>query len=124
MAVNILHNIERNVDPSEQTQMCKVKPTLLIERYCSILHMNQELIRLAKFVAKKIEEKKIIYNNTPLSITAGIVYFISETCNVGLEKSKIAQVCKISEVTIGKCYKKLESIKTDLIPSVILEKYA
>ena len=33
-------------------------------------------------------------------------------------------VSEISEVTINKCYKKLDKHKKDLIPSIILNKYA
>jgi len=32
-------------------------------------------------------------------------------------------MCEISEVTINKCYKKLDIIQDKLIPKAILEKY-
>ena len=40
-----------------------------------------------------------------------------------INKRNIHVVSEISEVTINKCYKKLEKIKEDLIPSQILKKY-
>jgi len=123
MAVNILHNIERNFEPSRQTELCSTKPSAFIERYCSKLNMNNELTMLSKFIAKKVEDNNIINDNTPHSIAAGIVYFITQNCNMNITKLDIKVICGVSEVTINKCFKKLENIKNNLIPSCILEKY-
>jgi transcription initiation factor TFIIB len=123
MAVNILHNIERNFEPSRQTELCSTKPSAFIERYCSKLNMNNELTMLSKFIAKKVEDNNIINDNTPHSIAAGIVYFVSQNCNMNINKLDIKVICGVSEVTINKCFKKLENIKSNLIPSCILEKY-
>ena len=38
-------------------------------------------------------------------------------------KKDVADHLRVSEVTINKCYKKLEKIREKLIPSVILDKY-
>jgi transcription initiation factor TFIIIB Brf1 subunit/transcription initiation factor TFIIB len=78
---------------------------------------------LCKFVAFKIEQLKLIPENTPHSIAGGIIYFISQICNLNITKSAINNVSKISEVTINKCYKKLENYKNILIPETILKKY-
>ena len=123
MAVKILHNIERNYEPSRQTELCSTRPSAFIERYCSKLNINGELIMLSKFIAKKVEENNIINNNTPHAIAAGIVFFISQNCNLNINKLDIKVICGVSEVTINKCYKKLEIIKESLIPVCILEKY-
>jgi transcription initiation factor TFIIB len=124
MAVNILHNIERNIDPSQQTDLCVTLPSSFIERYCSKLNFNQELIMLSKFVANKIEKNNIITDNIPHAIAAGIVYFISYNCNLNISKLDIKAVCGVSEVTINKCFKKLDAIRDNLIPQCILDKYA
>jgi transcription initiation factor TFIIB len=123
MAVNILQNIERNYQQSEQTELISTKPSAFIERFCSRLNMNGELTMLSKFIAKKVEENDIIEDNAPPSIAAGIVYFICYNCNMNVSKQDIKQVCNVSEPTINKCFKKLENIKDKLIPSYILEKY-
>ena len=123
MAVNILHNIERNIDPSQQTDLCVTLPSSFIERYCSKLNFNQELIMLSKFVANKIEKNNIITDNIPHAIAAGIVYFISYNCNLNISKLDIKSVCGVSEVTINKCFKKLDAIRDNLIPQCILDKY-
>ena len=38
-------------------------------------------------------------------------------------KKKVSVVSEISEVTINKCYKKLEQLNIELIPKQILNKY-
>ena len=62
--------------------------------------------------------------NTPHSIAAGIVYFISQLCNLNISKREVRVISEISEVTINKCYKKLEKMTEELVPSVILNKYS
>jgi len=124
IAVNILQNIERKYEPSQQTDLSSTKPSAFIERYCSRLSMNGELTMLSKFITKKVEDNNIINDNTPHSIAAGIIYFIAFNCNQNITKNDIRNVCGVSEVTINKCFKKLENIKHNLIPSCILEKYS
>ena len=124
MAVNILHNIERNLEPSKQAELCVTLPSLFIERYCSRLNFNKELTMLAKFVANKVEKNNLITDNIPHAIAAGIVYFISYNCNLNASKQDIKAICGVSEVTINKCFKKLESNRDNFLPKAILEKYA
>jgi transcription initiation factor TFIIB len=123
MAVNILHNIERNIEPSQQTDLCTTTPSSFIDRFCSKLNINNELTMLSKFIANKLENQNIISDNTPHAIAAGIIYFISQNCNLNISKMDIKQICGVSEVTINKCFKKMENIKSNLIPKCILDKY-
>jgi transcription initiation factor TFIIB len=123
MAVNILHNIERNVEPSQKTDLCITLPSSFIERYCSRLNFNQELTLVCKFVANKVEQNNIINDNIPHAIAAGIVYFVAHNCYLNISKVDIKGICGVSEVTINKCFKKLEAIRESLIPNCILEKY-
>lgn len=122
-AVKILHNIERNYDPSQQTELGLTKPIAFIERFCSRLNINGELILLSKFIAQKVEDQCIINNNTPHAVAAGIVFFISHNCQLNITKMDIKAICGVSEVTINKCFKKLEIMKDRLIPRCVLEKY-
>ena len=41
-----------------------------------------------------------------------------------VSKKEIKIVSEISEVTINKCFKKLEKIKDELLPAIILKKYS
>ena len=123
-ALSIINEIEHNNNISEDiTSLSKTTPSSFIERFCSKLNINNELTNLCKFVAFKIEQLGLIPENTPHSIAGGIIYFISQVCNLNISKLAINNVSKISEVTINKCYKKLESYKNILIPDTILEKY-
>lgn len=123
MAVNILHNIERSVDLSEQTELQMTTPSSFIERYCSKLNMNTELTMLCKFIANKLEQNNIITDNTPHAIAAGIVYFISYYCNMNVSKANIKQISGVSDVTINKCFKKMDTIRDTLLPKCIIDKY-
>jgi len=87
------------------------------------LGFNNELTQLAKFIAIKIERDNLMPENTPHSIAAGIIYFISIKCGVNVEKKDVKLISEISEVTINKCYKKLDILKNSLVPKMFLEKY-
>ena len=121
-ATNLLNDSERD-ELNNKTHFHQTKPTSFIERYASRLNFNKELTMLCKFVAKKIEDNCLIPENSPPSVAAGIVYFVAQSCNLNISKKKVHKCSEISEVTINKCYKKLEKSKKELIPSVILEKY-
>lgn len=125
MAVNILSNLDRNKSSLNASidDLCSTKPSSFIERYCSKLNINSELTLLAKFIANKIENTGYISDNTPHSIAAGIIYFISQQCNLTITKTNVKQICGVSEVTINKCYKKMENLKDKLIPASIADKY-
>ena len=86
-------------------------------------YLQKNIIKLANFIAMKIEKSNMIPEHTPNSVAAGIIYLISSEFELNISKKDIQQVSDISEVTINKCFKKLENIKSSLIPSRILEKY-
>ena len=123
MAVNILQNIERNIEPAQKTELCATLPSSFIERYCSRLNFNKEMTMLSRFVANKIEKENIITDNIPHAIAAGIVYFVGQVYQVNNTKQEVKVVSGVSEVTINKCYKKLDAIRDSLVPSTILAKY-
>jgi len=123
MAVNILHNIERNIEPSNKADLCLTTPSLFIDRYCSKLNFNQELTMLSKFIANKVEQNNIITDNIPHAIAAGIVYFVAQLCQMNITKQDIKQVCGVSEVTVNKCFKKLDILREKLLPKAIIDKY-
>ena len=123
-AVNLLNKMEEYNTNIDKTKFHQTRPTAFIERYCSRLNLNKELTMVCKFVASKIEKNNLIPENTPHSVAAGIVYFVSQTCNLNVSKKNVNTVSEISEVTINKCYKKLDKIKRELIPGIIIKKYA
>ena len=122
-AISIINDSEFDFNNEDKTLLCNTTPSSFIERYCSKLNINNELTKLCSFIAIRLVKNNLIPENTPHSIAAGFVFFVSLDCNLNVSKQNINAICGISEVTINKCYKKLLTIKDVLIPKVILEKY-
>jgi transcription initiation factor TFIIB len=123
-AQTILNILEKDMDNKDKTMLYNPKPEDFIERYCSKLNINIELTKLCQFIAMKIQKKNLMPENTPNSIAAGIVYFIAQFCKLNVSKREVNKISEISEVTINKCYKKLEKMIEELVPPVIINKYA
>ncbi len=123
-ALGILNKIEKGFHNSDKTFFHQTKPLDFIERFCSRLSINSELTKVCQFIAVRLDRNNLIPENTPHSVAAGIIYFIAQICSLNISKHDVYCVSEISEVTINKCYKKLDKMKTDLIPSDILVKYA
>ena len=115
--------MEVNDENNTKTHFYQTKPTAFIERYCSRLNLNSELTTLCKFVANKIETNNLIPENTPHSVAAGIVYFVAQSCNLNISKKNVHCCSEISEVTINKCYKKLDKYKKHLLNEETLKEY-
>lgn len=125
-ALSIINNLEKDLDTKDKTNFGKTKPEAFIERYCSRLNINNELTKLCQFISMKIEKMDVMPENTPPSIAAGVVYYVAQLCKINISKKDVKTVSETSEVTINKCYKKLEKIAQEgnLIPAVILKKYS
>ena len=122
IAVNILNNIERN--SLHQTELVKITTLSIIERYCCPFpQFNEELILFAKFVAYKIEKDRLITDNTPQAIASGIIQFVNSICHCQIPKNDILQKCEISDVTLNKCFKKIQKLQHLLLPKDIAQKY-
>ena len=122
-ALLIINDLEKTMDVEDKIVLFKTTPMSFIARYCSKLNINKELTQLCIFVAMQIEKRNLIPENTPHSISAGIVYFVCQIGQLNITKKQIHTISNISEVTINKCYKKLNTLKEILIPKIILEKY-
>ncbi len=115
-AMTILNEIEQELPSECRTTYANTNPLAFIDRYCSHLCMDEKFTKLAKFMAIQIEKKNIIPENTPQSIAAGIVYVISQEFHLGISQKQIQSISDTSEVTITKCYRKIDAIKETLIP--------
>jgi len=122
-ASHLINQNEKGFCGSDKTHFHETTPIAFIERYCSRLNINKEITKVCQFVAIRIQKNNLMPENAPQSIAAGTVYFISQSCNLNVSKKSVFNVSKISEVTINKCFKKLDVIKNTLIPKVILDKY-
>lgn len=117
-AITILNEMENNGE-NKNTTLYQTKPISFIERYCSHLNMSTSLTKLCKFIAEKIETHNLIEDNNPNSVAVGIIYFISTYSRLNVSKLDVSKISKISEVTINKCSKKLESMILHFYPTVI-----
>ena len=122
-ASHLINQNEKGFSSADKTYFHQTTPIAFIERYCSRLNINSELTKVCQFVAIRIQKNNLMPENAPQSTAAGTVYFISQSCNLNVSKKEVFNVSKISEVTINKCFKKLDKIKEQLIPKIILEKY-
>ena len=122
-ALVIINELECDMVNADKTAFCKTTPDAFIDRYCSRLNMNGELTKVCMFVAARIEKRQLIPENTPHSIAAGIVYFIAQSCGLNISKHDVNRVSEISEVTINKCFKKLDVHVNELVPKTIIAKY-
>jgi transcription initiation factor TFIIB len=98
-------------------------PENFIPRFCSSLQIESKYIELMKLICKKIIKLPDISENTPPAIAAGVIYFISYLCNLNISKKNVSDICKISEVTINKCFKKLLIFVDLLFSKEIKDKY-
>ena len=122
-AMAIMNEIEKEIPSNEQTVYSNTSPLSFIERYCSGLNISSEFTKLAQFIAIQIEKKNLIPENTPHSIAAGIIYVLSQEFNLNISQKDIQVISDTSEVTITKCYRKIEAMKHLVIPKGIYEKY-
>ena len=120
LALEIMNNVQRN-NGLEIPNLGATLPTAFIERYCSKLSVTKENTMLCKFIAGKVERLNLIPDNTPHSIAAGIIFFVTQVFGTSQSKADIATVCKVSEVTISKCFRKLETMQNDLIPPCLIK---
>jgi transcription initiation factor TFIIB len=121
-----LEQIEKDLDGNMKTKLFQTKPVSFIDRYCSNLHINNELTSYCKFLAVFIEKNNLIPENTPHSVAAGLIYFVAYYCNLNISKEDVRNISEISEVTINKCCNKLIAISrhTPLLPKEISDKYS
>lgn len=122
-AISIINTIEKDFDFSDKIILCNTSPSDFIQRFCSKLNITAELTKLCEFIAIMVQKNNLIPENTPHSIAAGIIFLVIQVFALQINKKEINRVSGISEVTINKCYKKLEEKKNALIPHVILTKY-
>lgn len=109
---------------NEEISMESSNPINFIERYCSPLRVNDEIKHIAEFISVKAMLQNLVDDNTAPSIAAGSIYLACCICNKNIRKDVVAKACKISTVTISKCYKKLECHKLSLLPKSIIKKYS
>ena len=98
------------------------KSTDYIQRFCSKLNLGENILSICKHTCSKAEEFSLVSENTPPSIAAGTIFLVCSLLSLSISKTQISEICKISEVTISKCYKKLLNYHKHLLPIEIIDK--
>lgn len=124
-----------NIDVTTMTKGCKKfhditksnvicsNPEDFIIRFCCNLNISDKYLELCKSIITKADEYSVVSENAPPSIAAGIIFLVSNLCDIKINKKDISKNCDISEVTINKCYKKLNKYKKLLITQEDIEKF-
>jgi len=107
--------MNQNKSHNFNIQVKATNPTDYIDRYCSSIEVSDFIIDKCKQVSSKAHELDIVDENTPSSIAAGSIFLVATEYNLPITKKQIKEACKVSEVTISKCYKKLEKYKKYLL---------
>ena len=81
------------------------------DRFCHKLKLSQENINHIKKISNICDNLSLTNDNTPPAMSSGCIYLYIKYNNIDISKKEISDICKISEVTINKCFKKIENIK-------------
>lgn len=96
-----------HLPPQSNRSMYLACPADYIERFCSPLHMAAHVVKDCLTIAKLVETGRLVSDNTAPSIAAAIIFYVVTIHKLEISKEDISKSSKKSEVTIGKCYKKL-----------------
>ena len=115
----IMKEFNNKNDSDVKFNLTASNPNDYIDRFCSNLRISEENKKICKYINNKAIQLNIVSDNTPASIAAGSIFMISMIKNLNITKTNIAEACKISEVTISKCFKKLYDYRSHIIPENI-----
>jgi len=73
--------------------------------------MDYDDIRKCQAFVKRLDEMELVSENAPTSVAAGALYYYCSKREIDFNKTQIAAACNVSEVTITKCYKRLQKYK-------------
>jgi transcription initiation factor TFIIB len=79
------------------------------ERFCHKLKVDPLHQEQIKKLSELCESLDLVNDNTPPAMASGCIYLYLRHKNIEIDKKDISDICKISEVTINKCSKKIES---------------
>lgn len=81
-----------------------------LARYCSKLGINKYQKMINK-IFEFIKLHKLVQDNNDNSIMAASIMLVAHRYHLEIQRSVVSSHCKVSEVTIYKCYKKLRHHK-------------
>ena len=113
-----------NLDSSKNISVSNTttSPVDFIERFCSKLNLGENIVGICTHVCQKADEYSFVDKCIPPSIAAGSIFLVCNILNINISKKEISSTCRISEVTISKCYKELLRYHKYLFPENIINK--
>jgi len=108
---------------SKMTNINSTNPFDYIDRFCSNLNIDLDIKHICQFVVFEAMRRDIFDDNTPPSIAAGAIFLVATVLKIRITKVQVHLATKISEVTISKCFKKLNQHKEVLFPKAAIKKY-
>lgn len=97
-------------------KMRPIDPKDLIERFCSLMDLDEKYINVGTRITILVDKLGICQENNPKSIAVGCIYFISQNYDLGFSKKEIAEHCHTSEVTVSNTYNQMNKFKKYLLP--------
>jgi transcription initiation factor TFIIIB Brf1 subunit/transcription initiation factor TFIIB len=97
-------------------KMRPIEPKDLIERFCSLMDLDEKFINIGARISILVDKLGICQENNPKSIAVGCIYFISQNYDLGFSKKEIAEQCHTSEVTVSNTYNQMTKFKKYLLP--------
>ena len=131
-SINISKNIIKEVDEKESEEL-SIEEQIMMEfsnnkdndqdyeslnylhRHCSKLNISDKIYMICKEILLYIEKNNILETHNPLSRVSSVIFYVSNNLNLSINKTSITKVCNISEVTINKCYNKLNKYNSQLL---------
>ena len=108
-------------DNSNYKSEC-TRPIDFINRFCSKLNLGTNIFNICLEVCQNADKYNLVSKCIPPSIAAGTIFLVCNLLNINISKKEISIHCKISEVTISKCYKNLYLYHEHILPENILLK--
>jgi transcription initiation factor TFIIB len=112
--------IHMNVCKNNIMSNSATKSSDFVHRFCSKINIGTNICNICIYVCDKSEEYNLVSKCIPPSIAAGSIFLVCNLLKINITKKEISQICKISEVTISKCYNNLYKYHTKILPNDIL----
>jgi transcription initiation factor TFIIB len=96
-------------------------PDDFVGRFCSKLGLDANIVKLCRHIVQRADELCVVGESTPPSIVAGSLQLLNTELKLGIPKASLADACHISQVTIAKCFKRMQEHKHLLLPADFLD---
>jgi transcription initiation factor TFIIB len=110
-----------DVDQHSLTRVCKrvqelfeiklpcSEPHDFVRRFASQLELNEFFIGKCDELVADVEASEVLSDCSPTAVAASCINYVVQHAVLGIKRSRIAEVCKLSDVTVAKIYKRLVS---------------